>query len=824
MNLVLGKLFASEEAKQYAHSFTHQLSEDPARGTVLIEENGKMVPVEQLSATFFNHLLDQAHKHAGFPVVDCVIAVPVHFDQLQRQAVLDAAKIAGFNVLSLINSVSAAAFLKTSTEASKLSELANFIIYDAGAGGISASVVTIDPNAVVDGVSARGMTVKALASDSQLGGDLIDDRIAAFLRGKFEAMHPGVEIAPGKAMNKVQIEAARIKRILNANDQVSVSLEDLVDDLSMQIKVKREDLEAFLVDLSPRFCAPIEQVLKTSGLDMSAIQAILMIGGNSRHQFLLKSLKAAFGGEKLSVTLDPDEAVVKGATMFGVKLHPAFMMRPVHFTDIYPAPVEVHYSSLKGSVVGGDLFAIAFDPTDEKRLQLFPAGSALSTRKSLTLKHHDSIVAELQSNGLTLARVIVQDFNKVIEEAGKVNVGLGPVIGAKMRIPVQLTLSGQVNIEAPVAVIEYEKKDEPKKEDKTEKKDEQKDDSKKDDSKKNDKAQEKSQEQDKNQEQNTQNPNESDKNESTDGKGSVKKITKILPLKYQIQSRVPGMTEEAMKAVRAHIDEAKAEEQKKVALATARNDLEQLVYHLQGEASAQWFIDYSSKNEKSNLKSALGKASQLLNDGKKHDKPEPFTKALTELKAIEGAVKDKQREFEGRQAAIDSFNAVIHSATVFVSTTQSTLPEERPQTDAELKDLSEEIHAAQKWLSDLQKKQAGLARHDPPVLLIADMQKKAAELNKHANKLKSKKMPVKPKPVVEEKKESDEVIDETVSETTEQAQQGEKPVEQVDQSQKEPTDQQSQQVDETAQQQQSHNESADKQAPQEEEFFEHDEL
>lgn len=792
--MVLGKLFASEEAKQYAHSFTHQLSEDLARGTVLIEENGKMVPVEQLSATFFNHLLDQAHKHAGFPVVDCVIAVPVHFDQLQRQAVLDSAKIAGFNVLSLINSVSAAAFLKTSTEASKLSEPSNFIIYDAGAGGTSASVVTIDPNAVVDGVTARGMTVKALACDSQLGGDLIDDRIAAFLRDKFEAMHPGVQIMPGKAMNKVQIEAARIKRILNANDQVSVSLEDLVDDLSMQIKVKREDIEALLVDLSPRFCAPIEQVLKTSGLDMSAIQAILMIGGNSRHQFLLKSLKAAFGGEKLSVTLDPDEAVVKGATMFGVKLHPAFMMRPVHFSDIYSAPVEVHYSSLKSPVPGGDLFAITFDPLDEKQLQLFPAGSVLSTRKSLTLKHHDSIVAELQSNGLTLARVIVQDFNKVIEEAGKINSHLGPVTGAKMRIPVQLTLSGQVAIEPPVAVIEYETKDEPKKDDKVQ-----------------DKTQDKTQDN----EQTTQNQNESDKNESTDGKGSIKKITKILPLKYQIQSRVPGMTEEAMKAVRAHIDEAKAEEQKKVALATARNDLEQLVYHLQGEATAQWFIEYSSKNEKSNLKSALSKASQLLNDGKKHDKPEPFTKALAELKAIEGAVKDKQREFEGRQVAIDDFNAAIHSATVFVSTSQSTLPEERPQTDAELKDLSEEIHAAQKWLSDFQKKQAGLARHDPPVLLIADMQKKAAELNKRTNKLKSKKMPVKVKqPVAEEKKESNEVIDETVSETTEHVQQGEKPiedvVEQVDQSQpgEKPADQ-SQEVEQ--------------QQPQEE-IYEHDEL
>ena len=107
--MLLGKLFNSHSVKEYRETFVHEVSEDPARKTVLIAEpiNGHLVPIEQIAATFFTHLMDQAEKHAGFKVVDCVISVPSYFDHFERQAVLDSAKIAGFNVLSLINSVSA---------------------------------------------------------------------------------------------------------------------------------------------------------------------------------------------------------------------------------------------------------------------------------------------------------------------------------------------------------------------------------------------------------------------------------------------------------------------------------------------------------------------------------------------------------------------------------------------------------------------------------------------------------------------------------------------------------------------------------------------
>lgn len=113
MNLLLGKLFSSPSVQEYRETFVHEIAEDSVRKTVLIAEpiEGKLVPIEEIAATFFTHLMDQAEQHAGFKVVDCVISVPSYFNHFERQAVLDAAKIAGFNVLSLINSVSAGKFI-----------------------------------------------------------------------------------------------------------------------------------------------------------------------------------------------------------------------------------------------------------------------------------------------------------------------------------------------------------------------------------------------------------------------------------------------------------------------------------------------------------------------------------------------------------------------------------------------------------------------------------------------------------------------------------------------------------------------------------------
>ena len=639
-----------------------------------------------------------------------------------------------------------AAFFKITT-GNDLTEKSNFIIFDSGAGGTSASLVTFDPSKDVDGLQARFMEVKAVAADEGLGGDLIDDRIAAFLTQKFEAVNPGVKLTPGKALNKVLVEAAKVKKILNTNDHVSVNLDGLIDEASLMIpRLQREEIDALLVDLADRFIAPIKQVLKDAGMpenDLSGINAILMIGGNFRHQFVQRALKAAFGQDKLSVTLDPDEAIVKGATLFAAKLHPAFRLRPVHFVDILPDGLSIEYSKLPGAKSGVDLFSLPW-ADDHKSIELFPARSPLAGRKSLTLKHHSSLLAELKSSSATasggqvIARIAVDGFEEAVSSIAYAQ---RTIVASKLRIPIQLSLSGQVVIEPAVAVIEYEELVE----------------ASGNEAKSASVATATSAESatTTEQSQSTEAVDETiEQPKESQPSKQLKKFTKTVPLSFNIQYRIPPMSDDAIKAARSMIDEAKAEEMKKVALATARNDLEQSVYHWQAEVSAEWFQSFSSKQEKSQMTKAVQKASNLLNDKKAAagEDPTPYQRALQEMSTLEAAVKTKQAEFEERPATIDALNAVFAQVQEFLTAQLAIPAEERAVTDAELNDLKAEMVATEKWYTDLSKKQSSLAKHDQPVLLVAEIEKKAGELRKFMAKLKAKKL--KPKSIAEVKNET----------------------------------------------------------------------
>lgn len=771
MNKLLGKLFYSTSVQEYRETFIHEVAEDPVRKTVLIAEpvNGHLVPIEEIAATFFTHLMDQAEKHAGYKVVDCVISVPAYYDHFERQAVLDSAKISGFNVLSLINNVSAAALFKTTT-ANDLTTAANFVIYDSGSGGTSAALVKIDPKKTVDGVTAKSMEILGLESDSGLGGDLIDDRIASFLISKFEAANPGIKVPSGKPRNKVLLEAGRIKRILNANDRATASLEDLVDEYSLSISVARTDIDALLLDLAPRFSAPIANLLSKSKISLDNVSAILMIGGNSRHQYLLKCLKADFGSEKISVTLDPDESIVKGATLYGAKLHPSFRLRPTHFMDISPSGLYMQYREIMEDSAEGEV----------KRVALFPEVSPLQTKKSLTLKKINHALVDLfySRNDQKIGSVTVKGFDEAVE---KVSSGGKHVLSAKMKIPVLLSSSGHVVVEAPVAAIEYEETVS-KKVYKTHTKAA---------SSKTEAA-----------ETTTATPIET-ASTTADGETATVaptstttekaaspevsvetktvqekvKRSKSYDLPHEVRFEIPSMSSEAISSCQKTIGAAREKEFEKNRVANARNDLERAVYRLQGELIAVDFLNYASSSERSAAKNQLTKISKFLAETPT-DKTtaETYLNHLKDLVKVEHSVKSRQHEEQERPVAVENLQLIITSVSEFVQTQKAIEVAQRPQTDEELTALTKKSQEVSKWLQEKTKKQASTAKSVDPVLTISDLEIKKTELLSQLETLKAKKIPESVK-VVEPEKPAEE----KPAETTESA---EKPVESTEQTKK----------------------------------------
>jgi molecular chaperone DnaK (HSP70) len=625
-----------------------------------------------------------------------------------------------------------AALFKTTTS-NDLTEAANFIIYDSGSGGTSAALLKIDPKKSIDGVTAKSMEIIGLESDSGLGGDLIDERIASLLISKFESINAGVKVTSGKPRNKVLIEAARIKKILNANDKAMASLEDLVEDYGMNSSISRDDIDALLSDLAPRFIAPIEKLLSKSNLNLDKVSAILLIGGNSRHQFLLKSLKSAFGSEKLSVTLDPDESIVKGATLYSAKLHPAFRLRPTHFMDITPSGLYVQYRELKDEATTSD--------GDMKKVELFPETSPLQTRKSLTLKKMNNVFVELfySRDNRKIASISVNGFKEAVEKSSVD--GKQRHISSKMKIPVLLSSSGHVVLEDPVAVIEYEETI----------------------SKKVYKTHTKTPTPTPTTPQSTSeptpNPSETPGTTATTTEKvnpvetSVEtqiveekvKRTKNIKLPHELVFEMPPMTLDEIKKCQSVIEAAREKEFEKNRVANARNDLEKAVYRIQGELTSVDFTTYASNSERSSVKSQLSKISKFLaEEPNEKVTAETYLNHFDELVKIESLVKFRQKEELERPDAIEKLQQALASANEFVQTQRAIEKDLRPQSDEDLASLAKKIQEDTKWLQDRMKKQASMAKNADPVVLISDLDLKFEDVSKLVSVLKSKKMPAKP--------------------------------------------------------------------------------
>jgi hypoxia up-regulated 1 len=711
---LLGKVFESEAVLEYKKSFVHELGRDPVRGTVLIMDptENKLVPIEQLVAHMFKHLMDQAAAHAGFQVKDCVISVPAFYNQLERQAVLDAAKIAGFNVLGLINGVSAAAMYQVAT-LSDIDSAANYIIYDSGAGDTVAAVVRFENGRAVNRVTARAVDIKAVASESGLGGNLIDDRIAAFLIRKYEEAHPGLKVLPGKSYNKVLLEASRLKKILNANDSAMASLEDIVEYESLNFNVIRDDIEGVLNDLAPRFYAPIESVLKSAKLALKDIKAVLMIGGNSRQQYLLKSLRGQVNNEQLlSFTLDPDEAIVRGATLYAAKLHPAFRVLPMHFHDVLTSGLSVHYRNLDGD-------------GSEKSVYLFAPFSPVNSTKSLSLKNMRSAQVELfhSDSQLKIATATLGGFDKVLSELGD-----KPILASKLKLPVHVNLMGLVHVESASAILEIEEeitKTVPKTKPAADK---QAEDAPKPKSPLEQAAEE-------------QDPAAVDAVEEVEIVKEIVKKERTFPLLSEVKFLAVGMSDEQIKGCIRSLEALREKERAKLALANARNDLEKHIFRLETELSRADFVAFSTDKERSQIRKQLNQASSTLNSAQSSSSSaDACLKALSELKKLEDPILNRQTESQQRPASLEELSAAISEAQQYAQQTLlEVTADARPQSDAELTALMQRALDASKWLQEKSKKQASLATSANPALLVHEMDERRVVLRKELAELQGRK-------------------------------------------------------------------------------------
>jgi len=274
-------------------------------GDAWVRAHGKDYSPQQISAFILQKIKQDAEAHLGETVTKAVITVPAYFNDAQRQATKDAGKIAGLEVLRIINEPTAAA-LAYGLDKNDGKKIA---VYDLGGGTFDISVLEIG-----DGV----FEVKATNGDTFLGGEDFDLRVVDYLADEFKK-ETSVDLRKDKlALQRLKEEAEKAKKELSSTAQYEVNLPfismNASGPLHLNIKLSRAKLEALVEDLVMRTIGPCEQALKDAGLKKTDIDEVVLVGGMTRMPKVVEAVKAFFGREPHK-GVNPDEVVALGAAI-----------------------------------------------------------------------------------------------------------------------------------------------------------------------------------------------------------------------------------------------------------------------------------------------------------------------------------------------------------------------------------------------------------------------------------------------------------------------------------------------------------------------------
>ncbi|WP_407528636.1 molecular chaperone DnaK [Methylobacterium oryzisoli] len=274
-------------------------------GDAWVEADGKQYSPSQISAFTLQKMKETAEAHLGTPVTQAVITVPAYFNDAQRQATKDAGKIAGLEVLRIINEPTAAA-LAYGLDKKKSGLIA---VYDLGGGTFDVSILEIG-----DGV----FEVKSTNGDTFLGGEDFDNRIVEYLAAEFKR-EQGIDLTKDKlALQRLKEAAEKAKIELSSATQTEINLPYITADASgpkhLALKLSRAKYESLVDDLVQRTIEPCRKALKDAGVSAAEIDEVVLVGGMTRMPKVQEQVKTFFGKEPHK-GVNPDEVVAIGAAV-----------------------------------------------------------------------------------------------------------------------------------------------------------------------------------------------------------------------------------------------------------------------------------------------------------------------------------------------------------------------------------------------------------------------------------------------------------------------------------------------------------------------------
>ena len=784
---LLGKSFTAPEVAAFREQgWPYELVEVEGRGSVGVRHtafNGSTVvyTAEELVAMSLEHIVKISEADAETFLSGATLTVPPFFSQSERQALLDAADLAGLNVYALLNENTAAA-IQYGIDRRYDNETAphTILLYNMGSTSTKASVVTFAARQVKDGRKNKtegGLEVLSVGYDARLGGQhfetVLVDHITAEVNAQLKAKGKSDDVRQHpKAFAKIRSAADKAKNVLSANQDTHIHLPSLLHDTDFKLHVTREQFYALSKHLLDRVAQPIVDALADANLTAAELHSVAIVGGGVRIPAVQAAIKAATGQSLLTQSLNGDEAMAMGAEFKSIELSKQFKTRGFTVEDITPYGVNVRIENLplEGEDEGDERWS--------KHAGLFRRYNKLSKKKTVTFSHDRDFFAELSYDDASVQHLPsaiaapLLRYNVTGLSGAKDSPKYGHLLAEqKPRVSVVFLLdqSGLVSLISAEATLEETKEVPVTRRVKKVKNDtddaaaaaaaadESSADSATTDAAAADSTGEDGE---------AAAPADGEDGATATASGEdvvnvtapvveweeiteykTKKITHKIPLTLSSQAAAgatASMSYSDKREARARLGALRAADETKRAIAIAKNSLESFIYNTRGTVNEGTWDEVSVESQREELFTALAAAEEWLYE-QSDDSAEPYVDKLKELQALADPIKLRYSELTELPKAISASHNIFN----FSRTQQTDYPVSRPWVSAtELERLRNLTEAGEAWLAQTLQEQTDIPRHDAAIITSTIIYKELmpiADLSAALMKVRKPPEPVKPK-------------------------------------------------------------------------------
>lgn len=727
---LLGQRFGSDyvQAEEFWSTAKLVELEDGTTGyDVMYKGEPRTFSSVQATAMFLTKLKDVTEKWTNSKVSDCVIGVPSFFSDVHRQALLDAAKIAGISVLRLMNEHTATALAYGIYRSNDFDEAKPQTVVFCSMGHSIFSV------SVVQFVKGK-LTVVCEKSD-KVGGRDMDECLMREFAGQFKKKVGCDPLSNKKAMFKLEDAVLKCKKVLSANSEAPINCECLMEDEDFASNITRDAFETMCQPMMAKVQAVLDGVKALmTGIPLDSIDFVEVVGGATRVPWVKDMCSRAFNKE-LSTTMNADESVARGCALQAAILSPLYKVREFKIEEFSPYAVSIGWM---GSAADAEAAAkeednetnMAAADGEYKTAAVFPANSAMNTLKMLTFYRKGPF--EVKAEYADTSRLLPNTSPAL----GTYKVDLPPQTeNKKVKVKVKLTLHGTFTVESAQLVEEEEYEVTVKEKREIEPSAEEK-------------AAEAPAEEPKEGEAKDEKKEPEKKFEMVD---VVKRKTRTKRTDLNVVTLgCPGLDATALQSRMDEETSLQAETREVIETDEKRNDLESYILNMRakveegGECS-----QFITPADRTTFLSDLQRMEDWLYD--EYDATKVmYVEKLSELQKKGEPVVWRYKESQIRGDWIEALSVTISNFRNAAVNPGELYGHIAP---AKLQKVVQECDAASSWLADLQEKQAKLQKTDKPVLICADMEKKSMELKRVADEIFKEPKPKPAEPAKEEKKD-----------------------------------------------------------------------